>query len=78
MHASLLIEPRWTCSRSMTHGFGFPFAEYLLDAPDDPIARNQHAPDDDQTEHHELQGGGEPHRSQHLVESREEDGGCER
>ena len=50
----------------------------MLDASDDPIARDQHAPDDDQTEHDELEGGGQPHRSQHLVQTREEEGGRER
>jgi len=41
-------------------GRSSPFAQQLLDTLDDPIARNQHAPDDDQSEDHELRAVGSP------------------
>src|ERR671910_886550 len=55
-----------------------PLPKYLLDAADDAIARDEHAADDDEAEHHEPERGGQAHRPQHLVQTGEEEGGHER
>src|SRR3990170_555126 len=50
-----------------------PLAKHVLHATDDPIARDQHAPDDDEAEDHELERGGQAHDPHHLVEPGQEE-----
>ena len=50
-----------------------PFSEDLLHRPDDPVARDQHAADDDEPEHDELQRGGQAHDPHHLAEPGQEE-----
>ena len=65
---------RFSCLRAIGSS---SFAEHPLHALDDPIARNQHAADDHETEDHELQRGGQSKGTHHLVEPGQEYGGGE-
>ena len=50
-----------------------PLSEHVLHRPDDPISRDQHASDDDETEDHELERRRQAHHPHHLVEPGEEE-----